>query len=223
MTEPRGQIKSSDSTCSSMLELQSGSFTSDVLSSSLSLQVGQSSFKSVRCSEDSCPCLMPSLPSDILHMKVKEGSKIRNLLRFVTTRMEGEEKGSCGTPIRQVVFAGSGRGVTKTITCVEIFKRKVPGLHQVTKLYHKMVKDVWESPEKGAPDGTQRKTVPGISILLSKDPLDPQEPGYQWPQTFNVPMEDTDHGPSSQHTAKRVCLDEMAVFSKKTQVLNPSY
>ncbi|XP_068596056.1 LOW QUALITY PROTEIN: ribonuclease P protein subunit p25-like [Brachionichthys hirsutus] len=223
MTEPSCQMRSSNTTSSSMLELQSASFSSDALASSLSRQLGQSSFRRVRCAEDSCPCPIPGLASDVLHMNVKEGSKIRNLLRFATTRMQEEEKDGHRTTIRQVVFAGSGRGVTKTITCVEILKRKVAGLHQVSKLYYKTMKEVGESPEQGAPAVRKQKTVPGISILLSKDPLDPQEPGYQPPQTFNVPTEDADHSPSSQHIAKRVCLDDAAVFSKKAQILNASH
>uniref|UniRef100_A0A8C9WZU5 Ribonuclease P and MRP subunit p25, a n=1 Tax=Sander lucioperca TaxID=283035 RepID=A0A8C9WZU5_SANLU len=167
MTEPRGQMKSSNATSSAVMELQSAS--------------GQSNFRRVSRTEDSSPYPIPGLAADILHMRVKEGSKIRNLLRFATARMQGEGKDSNGTLLRQVVFTGSGRGVTKTITCVEILKRKVGGLHQVSKLYYKTVKEVWESQQPGAPGITMQRTVPAICILLSKDPLDPQETGYQPP------------------------------------------
>ncbi|XP_076589330.1 protein mono-ADP-ribosyltransferase PARP6-like isoform X1 [Chaetodon auriga] len=181
-----------------------------------------SSFRRVSRTEDSSPYPIPGLASDILHMRVKEGSKIRNLLRFATARIQGEGKDCNGTSLRQVVFTGSGRGVTKTITCVEILKRRVGGLHQVSKLYYKTVNEVWESPQQGAPGITVERTVPAICILLSKDPLDPQEPGYQPPQTLSVPTEDGErhrgllrpaHSPSSQHTAKRVCLDDWSVCS----------
>ncbi|XP_068459872.1 ribonuclease P protein subunit p25-like protein [Clinocottus analis] len=217
MTEPRGQTKSSNATSSTVMEPQSAAFDPDVPSSSLSTKVGQSNFRRVSRTEDSSPYPIPGLAADILHMRVKEGSKIRNLLRFATARMQGEGRDSNGTSLRQVVFTGSGRGVTKTITCVEILKRKVGELHQVSKLYHKTVNEVWESPQKGAAGITMQRTVPAICILLSKDPLDPQEHGYQPPQTLSVPAEDaerrrgltrTAHSPSSQHTAKRVCLDD---------------
>uniref|UniRef100_A0A673A6S9 Ribonuclease P and MRP subunit p25 n=1 Tax=Sphaeramia orbicularis TaxID=375764 RepID=A0A673A6S9_9TELE len=137
-------------------------------------------------SEDTSPYPMPGLGADILHMRVKEGSKIRNLLRFVTSRMQEKEKDSNETTVRQVVFTGSGRGVTKTITCVEILKRKVEGLHQVSKLYYKKVNETWESLQQGVPGITMQRTVPAICILLSKDPLDLQEPGYQPPQTVSI-------------------------------------
>uniref|UniRef100_A0A3B4VH61 Ribonuclease P and MRP subunit p25, a n=1 Tax=Seriola dumerili TaxID=41447 RepID=A0A3B4VH61_SERDU len=142
--------------------------------------------------EDSNPYPIPGLAADILHMRVREGSKIRNLLRFVTARMQEDGRDDNGTSLRQVVFTGSGRGVTKTITCVEILKRKVGGLHQVSKLYYKTVNEVWESPQQGAPGTTMQRTVPAICILLSKDPLDPQEPGYQPPQSPSVPAEETE-------------------------------
>lgn len=213
-------MKSSNAASSTVMELQSASLNPDIPSSSFPPKLGQSNFRRVRQTEDSGPYPIPGLAADILHMRVKEGSKIRNLLRFATARMQGEGKDGNGTLLRQVVFTGSGRGVTKTITCVEILKRKMGGLHQVTKLYYKTVNEVWESPQQGAPGITMQRTVPAICILLSKDPLDPQEPGYQPPQTLSVPAEDAErrrallrpaHSPSSQHAAKRVCLDDWSV------------
>uniref|UniRef100_A0A3Q3EHI9 Ribonuclease P and MRP subunit p25 n=1 Tax=Kryptolebias marmoratus TaxID=37003 RepID=A0A3Q3EHI9_KRYMA len=136
-------------------------------------------YRKTRSEDSACP--IPGLPANTLHMRVKEGSKIRNLLRLATARMQGEGGDGGGTPVRQVVFTGSGRGITKTVTCVEILKRKVAGLHQLSKLYYKTVTETW-----GSPGLTVDRTVPAICILLSKDPLDPQEPGYQPPRTDGV-------------------------------------
>lgn len=225
MTEPRGQMKSSNGASSTVMALQSASSSPDVQFSSLSPKLEPSNFRRVSRTEDSSPYPIPGLAADILHMRVKEGSKIRNLLRFATARMQGEGNDDSGTSLRQVVFTGSGRGVTKTITCVEILKRKVGGLHQVSKLYYKTVNEVWESPQQGAPGKNMQRTVPAICILLSKDPLDPQEPGYQPPETLSVTTEDVErrralfrpaHSPSSQHTVKRVCMDDLSVCSPQT-------
>uniref|UniRef100_A0A7N6BGS7 DNA/RNA-binding protein Alba-like domain-containing protein n=1 Tax=Anabas testudineus TaxID=64144 RepID=A0A7N6BGS7_ANATE len=178
--------------------------------------------------EDSSPYPIPGLAADVLHMRVKEGSKIRSLLQFATTRMQGEIRDSNGTSVRQVVFTGSGRGLTKTITCVEILKRRVGGLHQVSKLYYKTVNEVWENPQQGAQDVTMQRTVAAICILLSKDPLDPHEPGYQAPQGLNIPTQDTerrralvrpDLSPSLQHPVKRRCQDDSSVCSSSTSHL----
>lgn len=211
-------MKSSKAAHSNVMEPQSASLIPDIPSPKL----GQHNFRRVSHTEDSSPYPIPGLAADILHMRVKEGSKIRNLLRVATTRMQRERRDSNGTSPRQVVFTGSGRGLTKTITCVEILKRKVGGLHQVSKLYYKTVNEVWENPQQGASNVTMQRTVPAICILLSKDPLDPKEPGYQPPQTLSIPTEDTethrvlvrpDHSPSSRHTSKRLCREDLSVCS----------
>lgn len=215
-------MKSSNAAYSTIMEPQPMSFSPSVTSSPLSSKLGQTNFRRISHTEDSSPYPIPGLAADILHMKVKEGSKIRNLLRFVTTRMQEEGRDNSGTSLRQVVFTGAGRGVTKTITCVEILKRTVAGLHQVSKLYYTTVNKVRECLRQGAPGTAMQRTVPAICILLSKDPLDPLEPGYQAPQPHMVPTEEGErrravirpaHGPSSQHTAKRLCLDDWSLSS----------
>uniref|UniRef100_A0A8D0B4T7 Ribonuclease P and MRP subunit p25 n=1 Tax=Salvator merianae TaxID=96440 RepID=A0A8D0B4T7_SALMN len=133
-------------------------------------------FRKVKTMEEESPLPFSDLPPDVVEMKVKEGSKIRNLMGFAMARMEAE-----GT--RQIVFSGCGRAVTKTITCVEIMKRKLGGLHQVTKVQYRTLLEVWENkdPEGQAEHLTVHKNVPSICILLSKDPLDPSQMGYQPP------------------------------------------
>lgn len=133
-------------------------------------------FKKVCRIEEESLCPFPGLPAGVLEMKVKEGSKIRNLMGFAMARMQD------GAGLRRVVFTGSGRAVTKTITCAEIMKRKICGLHQMTKLQYKSLREVWESQEGGDSEMTVHRTLPSISILLSKDPLNPLEPGYQPPE-----------------------------------------
>lgn len=202
--------------CNTIMEDQS-SFSSQVQFVSSPPQPEQSTLRRISRSDERVPFPIPGLAADILHMRVKEGSKIRNLLRFATARMQGEGKDSRATAVRQVVFTGLGRGITKTITCVEILKRKVAGLHQVSKVCYMTVKEVWENTQQEAASITVERRVPAICILLSKDPLDPQELGYQPPQTFSVPTDEAErHGdllgtagrPSSLHTAKRLCLDD---------------
>uniref|UniRef100_A0AAY4B7G7 DNA/RNA-binding protein Alba-like domain-containing protein n=2 Tax=Denticeps clupeoides TaxID=299321 RepID=A0AAY4B7G7_9TELE len=151
------------------------------------LKPGQGGFKKVCRTEDEGPSPFPGLASGVLEMRVKEGSKIRNLMGFAMTRMQGTAGPEGGQPgLRQVVFTGSGRAVTKTITCAEIMKRKIAGLHQLSKLRYKGVREVWESQEGGGSEMTVHRTVPSISILLSRDPLDPREPGYQPPESLGA-------------------------------------
>ncbi|KAB1252158.1 Ribonuclease P protein subunit p25-like protein [Camelus dromedarius] len=122
------------------------------------------------------PSPMPQLPPDTLEMRVRDGSKIRNLLGLALGRLEG---GSA----RHVVFSGSGRAAGKAVSCAEIVKRRVPGLHQLTKLRFLQTEDSWvpTSPDTGLDPLTVRRHVPAVWVLLSRDPLDPNECGYQPP------------------------------------------
>ncbi|KAL6478728.1 hypothetical protein MHYP_G00121610 [Metynnis hypsauchen] len=162
-----------------------------------------SGFKKVLRTEEDSPSPFPGLLPGVLEMRVKEGSKIRNLMGFAMARMQSEPGDSGQAGLRQVVFTGSGRAVTKTITCAEIMKRKVGGLHQLTKLRYKGVQEVWESQEGGDAEMTVHRTVPSISILLSKDPLDPLEPGYQPPETQSALWEEREGADVPQPAAKR--------------------
>ncbi|KAL4658787.1 ribonuclease P protein subunit p25-like protein [Arapaima gigas] len=179
----------------------------------------QSNFKRVCRMEEASPSPFPGLPEGVLEMRVKEGSKIRNLMGFAMVRMQGE--GSEQSGLRQVVFAGSGRAITKTITCAEILKRRLGGLHQLTKVYYKTVHEVWEKREGGTPEVTVHRTIPAISILLSKDPLDPKEPGYQPPEApmglwgVAEPLEQRDDGVTPSKRGFGLLSDTEQPSSKK--------
>ncbi|XP_036391744.1 ribonuclease P protein subunit p25-like protein [Megalops cyprinoides] len=172
------------------------------------LKPGQGGYRKVCRTEEASPSPFPGLAAGVLEMRVKEGSKIRNLMGFAMARMQGQNGVDGGKGLRQIVFAGSGRAVTKTITCAEIMKRKVTGLHQMTKLHYKGVHEVWESHEDGGSEMSVHRTVPSISILLSKDPLDPKEPGYQPPAILSAlwdtsPQEEQEGGGIPQTAGKR--------------------
>ncbi|XP_012657313.1 ribonuclease P protein subunit p25 [Otolemur garnettii] len=136
-----------------------------------------------------------------VHMRVKEGSKIRNLMAFATASM-------AQPATRAIVFSGCGRATTKTVTCAEILKRRLAGLHQVTRLRYRSVREVWQSLPPGSTPGQTTsepaaslsvlKNVPGLAILLSKDALDPRQPGYQPPNPHPSPF-----SPSTAPTSKR--------------------
>ncbi|KAJ8004889.1 hypothetical protein DPEC_G00140980 [Dallia pectoralis] len=173
------------------------------------------SYSKAQTVEQPSLCPFPDLPGDTPEVRVKDGSKIRNLMRYALSRMEvkptameGEgvhpstEEGGIpttvkGTPrrlaqentvCRQIVFTGTGKGVSKTITCVEILKRRVKGLHQQTKLLFSKVLEVWDplEPAAGLDSLNVNRNIPAIWVLLSKDPLDSSLPGYQAPGNFDA-------------------------------------
>ncbi|KAG8429846.1 hypothetical protein GDO86_019050 [Hymenochirus boettgeri] len=150
-------------------------------------------YKKVKVVEKPHDLPIPGLPPDVIEMKVKDGSKIRNLLGFAMGKM-----GSDG--VRQIVFSGSGKALGKTISCVEIMKNRLKDLHQVTKICYRQTEEIWEAivPEVGLDPLTVKRNCPSICILLSKDPLDPAEPGYQGPGSYDArwiqELKDETHG-----------------------------
>ncbi len=167
-------------------------------------------YSKARTEEQPSACPFPSLPPDTPEIRVKDGSKIRNLLRYALSRIEAklcsaedegkpspEEGGVAlegqqearGRPLcRQIVFTATGRGVSKAITCTEIVKRRVKGLHQLTKLLYSTVVEVWEplEPSAGLDSLTVSRNVPTIWILLSREAMDCSQPGYQGPGCYDT-------------------------------------
>uniref|UniRef100_A0A3Q2ZPZ5 Ribonuclease P/MRP 25 subunit-like n=1 Tax=Kryptolebias marmoratus TaxID=37003 RepID=A0A3Q2ZPZ5_KRYMA len=151
-------------------------------------------YSKARIVEQPSACPFSHLASDTPEVRVKDGSKIRNLLRFALSRMEAEEEEegrqeAPGRPLcRQIVFTATGKGVSKAITCAEIVKRRVKGLHQLTKLTYGTVLEVWEplEPAAGLDSLTVSRNLPAIWILLSREPLDCSQPGYQAPGRYDA-------------------------------------
>ncbi|XP_001518454.1 ribonuclease P protein subunit p25-like protein [Ornithorhynchus anatinus] len=133
-------------------------------------------YQKARTVEQPWPPAFPGLPPGTVQMRVKDGSKIRNLMGYALGRLEAGGA-------RAVLFSGSGRAVGKTVTCVEIAKRRVRGLHQLTRLLFRQTEEAWEPrrPDAGLDRLTVRRNLPAICVLLSKDPLDARQDGYQPP------------------------------------------
>ncbi|TKS82713.1 Ribonuclease P protein subunit p25-like protein [Collichthys lucidus] len=167
-------------------------------------------YRKARVVEEPFACPLPGLAPDTPEVRVKDGSKIRNLLRYALSRMEANaraaeaegrptpEEGGVATEGRQevpgrplckhIVFTATGKGVSKAITCTEIVKRRVKGLHQLTRLLYSTVVEVWEplEPDAGLDSLTVNRNVPAIWILLSREPLDCSQPGYQAPGRYDA-------------------------------------
>ncbi|XP_037532612.1 ribonuclease P protein subunit p25-like protein [Nematolebias whitei] len=160
-------------------------------------------YSKARVVEQPSVCPFSGLASDTPEVRVKDGSKIRNLLRFALNRMEanprreteeggrpeGGQQEAPGRPLcKQIIFTATGKGVSKAITCAEVVKRRVKGLHQVTKLTYGTVQEVWEplEPAGGLDSLTVSRNLPSIWILLSREPLDGDQPGYQAPGRYDA-------------------------------------
>ena len=70
-----------------------------------------------------------NIPQDIVWMKVRPGSKMSNLIGFGLESFKTS---------KLQLWSGIGPAVGKTISSVEILKKRCQNLHQVTKVaYHK--------------------------------------------------------------------------------------
>ncbi|XP_064647808.1 ribonuclease P protein subunit p25-like protein [Lineus longissimus] len=135
-----------------------------------------------RCVDDDSDEMPGILAGSVVHMKVNPGSKIRNLVEYAKRRIKERET-------KQLTWNGAGKGTSKAISCAEIFKRLVlPNikLHQITKIKFKRVEEIWKPKVEGLDVLKVNVDIPAISILLSKEPLDSFEPGYQPPGPFDV-------------------------------------
>ncbi|RCH80879.1 hypothetical protein CU098_003749, partial [Rhizopus stolonifer] len=86
---------------------------------------------------------------------------------------------------KHIVLIGKGQNVNKTVTVVELVKRKMQGtLHQYTQLGSVSVVEQWDAIEDKELDSVQvNKKVPVIIIYLSLEAIPELEAtsGYQAP------------------------------------------
>uniref|UniRef100_A0A2R5LHC9 Putative ribonuclease p protein n=1 Tax=Ornithodoros turicata TaxID=34597 RepID=A0A2R5LHC9_9ACAR len=119
------------------------------------------------------------LQENCVHMKVNANCKIRNILGFAITAFKDATK-------KQMVFSGSGHGINKMITCVEIMKRKFKNLHQLNKICYQKIDEIWEPKTEDLDKLKVEREIPAMHILLSKEPLDTNEFGYQGPGSASI-------------------------------------
>lgn len=131
--------------------------------------------ETIECDGDeNISTLFPNLPEDFIHMKVKYGSKMNNLIGYAIKQFK-EDKYS------HILFSGAKNATSKTITCSEILKRKfkLQNIQQVTKISYRRIEEIWEPKLPELDRLKVVREIPAIYILLSKIPLDSSEPGFQ--------------------------------------------
>ncbi|KAK6617817.1 hypothetical protein RUM43_014045 [Polyplax serrata] len=119
---------------------------------------------------------IPNLPNDFEWMQVSAGSRMRNLLEYATNAMKSG---------KAVVWTGIGPSLGKAISCAEILKRKY-NAHQISKICYNKIEDHWEPCLPQLEPLIVRRDIPTIHILISREPLDVNEPGYQGPDKSDV-------------------------------------
>ncbi|XP_076940808.1 uncharacterized protein LOC143610121 [Bidens hawaiensis] len=107
-------------------------------------------------------------------IRITSQGRMRNYITYAMTLLQ--EKGSS-----EVVFKAMGRAINKTVTIVELIKRRIVGLHQITSIGSTDITDTWEPLEEGLLPLETTRHVSMITVTLSKTELDTSSIGYQPP------------------------------------------
>ncbi|KAG2698277.1 hypothetical protein I3760_07G143700 [Carya illinoinensis] len=122
-------------------------------------------------------------PIDANEIRITSQGRMRNYITYAMSLLQ-EEKGSS-----EIVFKAMGRAINKTVTIVELIKRRIVGLHQNTSIGSTDITDTWEPLEEGLLPLETTRHVSMIIITLSKKELNTSSVGYQPP----LPVEQRAH------------------------------
>ncbi|KAL0366004.1 UNVERIFIED_CONTAM: hypothetical protein Sradi_3490500 [Sesamum radiatum] len=113
-------------------------------------------------------------PIDENEIRITSQGRMRSYITYAMTLLQ--EKNS-----DEIVFKAMGRAINKTVTIVELIKRRIVGLHQITAIQSTDITDTWEPLEEGLQTLETTRKVSMVTITLSKKELDKSNIGYQPP------------------------------------------
>ncbi|XP_052202147.1 uncharacterized protein LOC127807943 [Diospyros lotus] len=113
-------------------------------------------------------------PIDENEIRITSQGRMRSYITYAMSLLQ--EKGS-----NEIVFKAMGRAINKTVTIVELIKRRIVGLHQITSIGSTDITDTWEPLEEGLLPLETTRHVSMITITLSKEELNRSSVGYQPP------------------------------------------
>jgi hypothetical protein len=90
---------------------------------------------------------------------------------------------------KSLKIRATGNAIVKANILIELVKRRVGDLHQLNSIYSMVIKST-ESKNPIGETTEMRRRVTAMDTLLSKEPLDETDPGYQKPE----PKEEPYHG-----------------------------
>ncbi|XP_012469056.1 uncharacterized protein LOC105787159 [Gossypium raimondii] len=117
-------------------------------------------------------------PIDEKEIRISSQGSMRNYISHALTLLQ--EKGS-----NQIVFKAMGKAINKAVAIVELIKKRIVGLHQITSIGSTDITDMWEPSEEGLVPLETTRHVSIIIITLSKIELNMSSAGYQPPLPAN--------------------------------------
>ncbi|KAL0347469.1 UNVERIFIED_CONTAM: hypothetical protein Scaly_1762900 [Sesamum calycinum] len=113
-------------------------------------------------------------PIDENEIRITSQGRMRSYITYAMTLLQEKDSD-------EIVFKAMGRAINKTVTIVELIKRRIVGLHQITTIQSTDITDTWEPLEEGLQTLETTRKVSMVTITLSKKELDKSNIGYQPP------------------------------------------
>ncbi|XP_075517092.1 uncharacterized protein LOC142551637 isoform X1 [Primulina tabacum] len=113
-------------------------------------------------------------PIDENEIRITSQGRMRSYITYAMNLFQEKDRD-------EIVFKAMGRAINKTVTTVELVKRRIVDLHQITAIQSIDITDTWEPLEEGLQILETTRKVSMITITLSKKELDQTNLGYQPP------------------------------------------
>lgn len=109
-------------------------------------------------------------------IRITSSGRLPNYLVYALKVLQAEEQSS-------LTIKATGNAIAKAVTLAELVKRRIVGVHQVTKCGSTTITDEYEPVEQGLDKVKQNRTVSFIEIIIGKkeSDVDKNDPGYQPP------------------------------------------
>ncbi|KAL7287996.1 hypothetical protein TKK_0018048 [Trichogramma kaykai] len=143
-----------------------------------------------------------NLPDKYLTMQVKYGTKIRKVLEYAIKNFSNFND--------TIVWEAEGQAIGKAITCAEIFKRKIPNMHQLNHLCN-------ETTEIDQSENKKVSCTPHIYIVLCKSNVHSQKPGYQAPNDTGI--FDSSENDNSKNQDKDSNVTDSVASEEKAEIM----
>ncbi|RNA09824.1 ribonuclease P subunit p25 [Brachionus plicatilis] len=157
------------------------------------------------------------LDSNVIHMNVKTGSKVANLVNYAIKQFEEDS-------LNQITWNGTGDALNKVVACAEIMKKKIKNLYQINKIGFARTEEQWKSNLENLRDIRIVREIPRICIIISKTPLDPNESGYQISSTvkdlFNQRLQNKPRTKDTDKNAQKSIETDESIYVKKKKPKN---
>ncbi|KRX01207.1 hypothetical protein PPERSA_03711 [Pseudocohnilembus persalinus] len=101
--------------------------------------------------------------------------------KFLRDQIKNPREGESTSPLDYVIFSASGKAIHTALIAADVIKRKIPGLHQVTRIYTTQPNGQFGEDEQSEIQNERGpKLLSVLDIVLTKKPTEDmkKEPGY---------------------------------------------